>query len=141
MNKHQGFALIGILIAVLILGVSIYVATDRLAGESSLDLLNLLETTSEVEEGSTVSTQKVTVQSRDTGKSKLILPQEYDPRVHTIVGDPRSLDEDTIKALCRSETDITAEAANLKQLGGPAARAGLNTAYNICLAKFGVVEE
>ncbi len=141
MKRNQGFALIGILIAVLILGVSIYVATDRLAGESNLDLLNLLETTSEVEEGSTVSTQKVTVQNRDTGKSELILPQEYDPRVHTIVDDPRSLDEETIKALCRSETDITAEAANLKDIGGPAARAGLNTAYNICLAKLGLVAE
>lgn len=138
MNKNHGFALIGLLFAFVILAVSIYVVTNRLSEGPALDLLSPPETSSE--DSSSAQIQNVNVLNSDTYTIENISPQDYDPRVHTLEDDPSQLNPETLKALCRRETDITAEAANLKDIGGPAARAGINTAYNICLSKFGLVE-
>ncbi len=137
--QKNGFALIGMLISLLVLAAIMIMVINRLTDKKLLDQLSpLYSEESEVGENENIS--NITVQIKGTAKKEKISPNDYDPRIHTVVDDPRSLDEETIKALCRSETNITSEAANLKDIGGPAARAGINTAYNICLAKFGIVE-
>ncbi len=137
--KKNGFALLGMLISLLVLAAIMIVVINRLTDEKLLDQLSPISS-EESEVGENENVSDINIQIKGTEKKEKISPNDYDPRIHTIVDDLRSLDEVTIKALCRSETNITSEAANLKDIGGPAARAGINATYNICLAKFGIVE-
>lgn len=137
--KKNGFALLGMLISLVVLAAIMILVINRLTDEKLLDQLAPISS-EESEAGENENISNITIQIKGTAKKEVISPNDYDPRIHTIVDDPRSLEEETIKALCRSETNITAKAANLEDIGGPAARAGINVAYDICLAKFGIVE-
>lgn len=138
MRKNQGFALLGMLISLTILGIVMVVVIDRLL---DIPLLGPLEDSTENAENNQTqsSSKKITVTNIQTAQKEEITIKQYNPSIHRVMN-PSNLEEGTIKAICLREVELMVESGNLKGLSKVSLQAGRKTSYQICLAKFGIVE-